>query len=144
MQHAFLIVLILVSSHLSIAQTKRRGAPTCSVAGQTEAGDLAIVCRQISSGTCYRLAGSIDTGKFSEGTAVWMDFEHRGIRVSKGNGSSVTGLQISKTIPLNSRQWPWFGPVSEMVCRAGMLGDTKTADNPVKTHVVAQVPIAIK
>ena len=122
MQYAFLIVLIL-SSHLSIAQAKKRGVPACSVAGHTEAGELAIVCRQISSGTCYRLCGSTDTGKFAEGTNVWMDFERRGIRVSNEDGSSVTGLRISRTIPLNSRQWPWFGPVSEMVCRAGMVGD---------------------
>ena len=67
MQHAFLIVLIL-SSCLSVAQAKKRGAITCSVAGRTEAGELAIVCRQISSGRCYRLSGSTDTGKFAEGT----------------------------------------------------------------------------
>jgi len=120
MQHAFLIVLILVGSQLSIAQTKKRGASVCSVAGQTEAGELAIVCRQISSGTCYRLSGSSDTGKFTEGTEVWMNFERSGIRVSDGNGSTVARLHVSKTIFLNSRQWPWFGPVSRMVCRAGM------------------------
>src|SRR5690348_3197592 len=122
MRYAFLIVLIL-SSHLSVAQAKQRGAPACSVAGPTEAGELAIVCRQPSSGTCYRLSGSSDTGKFSEGTNVWMDSERSGIRITDANGSTVARLQVSKTIPLNSRQWPWFGPVSEMVCKAGMVGD---------------------
>jgi hypothetical protein len=88
---------------------------SCTVAGLTEAGELAIVCRQLASGICYRLSGTgaNNTRQFPPGTPIVLDFEKSGVRVSGSNGQSVGGLAINKRIFLNSRQWPWFGPVSE-------------------------------
>ena len=72
------------------------------------------VCATRLSGT-----GANDTRQFPPGTPILIDFEKIGVRISGSDGHSVAGLAIKKTIFLNSRQWPWFGPVSDMVCRAG-------------------------
>jgi hypothetical protein len=119
MNHTLLLILLVLSSHCCFSQTNQRLGSTCSVAGHTDAGELAVVCRQVSSGTCFRLSGSKESGNFQVETPVWIDLKPNGVRVSDAKGRSVGKMQVSKTILLNSRQWPWFGPVSEMVCRAG-------------------------
>jgi hypothetical protein len=118
MKHVLLFIL-MVGSHLCFSQSNKSAGQACTVAGQTEKGELGFVCRQVSSGTCYRLSGRSDAEHFHEGVAVWIAFRPDGVQVTDTNGHSVSKLLIAKTIPLNSRQWPWFGPVSEMVCRAG-------------------------
>jgi hypothetical protein len=123
MKHILLMILILGSCRLCFSQSNRQAETACTVAGHTDASELAVVCRQASSGTCYRLSGPVGTQQFTEGTAVWMDFEPAGIRITDAIGRSVARLKASKTIPLNSRQWPWFGPVSQIVCSAGREAD---------------------
>jgi hypothetical protein len=119
MKHTLLLMLLVLSSHFCLSQANQRPESACIVAGQTEAGELAVVCRQVSYGICFRLTGSKVTGNFEAETPVWIDFEPPGVRVTDAKGNSVERLKVARTIPLNSRQWPWFGPVSEMVCRAG-------------------------
>ena len=120
MKYVFAFVLMFPMCGFSLARADDLGESACSVAGHTESGELAIVCRQSGSGTCYRLsAPGVITGDLLQGIPVWMDFEQSGVRIRRSKGHSVGGLRIHKLIALNSRQWPWFGPVSEMVCRAG-------------------------
>jgi len=120
---ATLILILMLTFGFSrgFTQSNESLQSSCTVAGHTEAGELAIVCRQPASGICYRLSGTgvNDTRKFPPGTPILLDFENSGVRVSGSDRQSVGGLVIKKMIFLNSRQWPWFGPVSDMVCRAG-------------------------
>ena len=120
MKWVFAFVLMFPICGLSFAQADEDVESPCSVAGHTESGELAIVCRQFGAGTCYRLSASgVNTTDFRQGMPVWIDFEQSGVRIRRSKGHSVRGLRVNKLIVLNSRQWPWFGPVSEMVCRAG-------------------------
>jgi hypothetical protein len=119
--HILIILILIFGCCRGSAQSGKSFQSSCTVAGQTEAGELAIVCRQPASGICYRLsgAGANDTRQLPPGTLILVDFEDIGVRVSGRDGHSVGGLVIQKVIFLKSRQWPWFGPVSDMVCRAG-------------------------
>ena len=119
--HIPIILILIFGCCRSLTQSKESFQSSCTVAGRTDEGELAIVCREAASGMCYRLsgAGANDTHQFPPGTAVVIDSENIGVRVSGSDGYSVGGLVIKKMIFLNSRQWPWFGPVSDMVCRAG-------------------------
>jgi hypothetical protein len=116
-------MLIVGCCWTSFAQASKGAGSACSVAGHTESGELAVVCRHPSDGECYRLSGSSDTRSLQQGISVRMNFEPDGISVSDGKGRSVRGLKVAKWIILNSRQWPWFGPVSDMVCVAGREGN---------------------
>jgi hypothetical protein len=119
--HIPIILILIWGGCRGFAQSHDSFQSSCTVAGHTEEGELAIVCRQPASGVCYRLAGTgaNDTRQFLPGTPILIDFEKTGVRISGSDGHSTGGLAIKKTIVLNSRQWPWFGPVSDMVCRAG-------------------------
>jgi hypothetical protein len=118
-KRVFPLLLIMACCHVCLAQPNQRTSSACTVAGHTKSGDLAVVCRYDASGMCYRLSSRSDTHRFHEGTAIWIDFDPKGASVSDVNGASVTGLKVTETIYLHSRQWPWFGPVSEIVCVAG-------------------------
>ena len=119
MKLTLLLLLVVLGCRISHVQSNTLTRSTCSVAAHTDSGELAVVCRPISAATGYRLSGSRDTRQFDQETAVWLDFEPSGVRVSNGNGRSVRGLRVAKQIILKSRQWPWFKPVSDMVCVAG-------------------------
>jgi hypothetical protein len=120
-----LLFSMFVSGNRSFAQTNKPAPTPCSVAGYTESGELAIICRQPGFGICYRLVPFSETKPFSDGKEIWVDFGPDGIRVTDGKGHSALKLRAARTIFLNSRQWPWFGPVSDLVCRAGKESSLK-------------------
>ena len=119
--HIPIILILIFGCCRGFTESDESFPSSCTVAGHTEEGELAIVCRQPASGMCYRLSGpgANDTRQFPPGAPILIDFENTGVRVSGSDGHSVGGLVIKKVIFLNSRHWPWFGPVSDMVCRAG-------------------------
>lgn len=119
MKRIFLLVVIVAGVRLSLAQSNARVGSACRVAGHTTSGQLAVVCQLASSGTCYRFSGSRKMRGFRDGIPVWLDFEATGIRISDNTGRSIGKLKVAKWIILNSRQWLWFGPVSDIACVAG-------------------------